>query len=81
MEAALKREGISVKDKFLAKETRTLTLLGYVVGHGKKNLDFNRLQPLNELSPPGNFRDLRSVLGIFGYYRNWIEDLKPRFLL
>ena len=78
MEAALRKEGISVKGKFLVKEARTLILLGYVIGHGRKNPGYNRLHPLLELSSPGNIRDLRSVMGIFGYYRSWIENFDDK---
>ena len=77
---ALAKEGISIDDKLLEKETRTLTLLGYVVGNGKKKLDFNRMEPLFTMCPPNNVKDLRSILGIFGYYRNWIDDYEAKVL-
>ena len=31
-------------------------------------------------SPPNNVKDLRSILGIFGYYKDWIEDFEAKVL-
>ena len=76
--SALAREGISVNDKLLEKEVQTLTLMGYVVGNGEKKPDFHRMERTLTLCPPNSVKDLKSILGIFGYYKEWIIDYKAK---
>jgi len=78
LEKALAKEGINLKGKVIEKDVRKINILGFVLGAGKKRLDFDRLKPLFEMRPPGNVRDLRSICGIFGYYKDWIEDFAAK---
>lgn len=49
--------------------------LGHVVGSGTHSPDPERVQAIAELKPPRTKRDVRSVLGLLNYYRDYI----PRY--
>lgn len=48
--------------------------LGHVVGSGTHSPDPERVAAIMELSPPETKRDIRSVLGMFNYYRDYIPE-------
>jgi len=47
--------------------------VGHSVGSGGCRPDPDRLQGLDKMSRPQNKRELRKLLGAFGYYRDYIE--------
>ena len=56
--------------------------LGHWLSKGKRKLDPERISGILSLSPPKTKREIRQVLGLLGYYRQWIEGYseKVKFL-
>lgn len=48
--------------------------LGHVVGSGQHGPDPEKVRAIRELQRPRTKRELRSVLGLCGYYRNYVRD-------
>lgn len=59
------------KSKFYSKEVE---FLGYVVGHNVIKTDPNKLETINNYPLPKTLRQLRSFLGMIGYYRKFIKN-------
>ena len=49
----------------------TLVMLGYKISFSKVEPDPDRLQPLLDLLPPTNLKELKCASGIFSYYSKW----------
>ena len=48
--------------------------LGHVISaHGVKP-DPEKMRAIRELSPPENVRDVRSLLGVCGFYKNVVQN-------
>jgi len=47
--------------------------VGHFVGSGGRRPDHDRLQGLDKMSRPQTIKELRKLLGAFGYYRDYIE--------
>ena len=59
------------KCEFLQEEVE---FLGYIVGKNGIRPNPKKLQAIADLQPPENLKDLRSFLGMSGYYRRFIKD-------
>ena len=77
---ALRKAGITKEDKIRRSHVRTLNLMGYVVGDGQIKPDVHPLDPLTQMGPPRNAKDMKSILGIFEYYQKWIPDFEAKTL-
>jgi len=49
-------------------------MLGYKISFNKVELDPVRLQPLLDLPPPTNLKELKRSSGILSYYSKWIQN-------
>lgn len=56
---------------FLRKE---LLYLGFIVGDGKLKSNLERVKSLRSISSPKNVKEVRSLLGCVGYFRQFIQD-------
>ena len=67
------------RNNFNLNETKTISsvnsvqILGYVVENGLIIPDPERLRPLKDFPFPVNSKQLKSVLGMFAYYAEWID--------
>lgn len=52
----------------------TIRYLGHVVGSGRHALDPEKLAAIKALKTPVTERELRSVLGLCGYYRGYVPN-------
>lgn len=78
----LAEKGLKVsKDKLQFVEEK-VKYLGHYLFKGKKILDPERIKGILELNMPRTKRQIRQVLGLFGYCRQWIENYsyKAKFL-
>lgn len=59
-----------------------MNYLGHWISKGTKKLDPDRVNGILLLQAPKNKRQIQQLLGLFGYYRQWIENFsaKVRFL-
>ena len=53
--------------------TKRLKLLGTVIENGTISPDPDRIQPLVNLPPPRNLKELRRVMGLFAHYSQFIR--------
>lgn len=57
------------KSKFVMKEIR---YLGYIIGNGCLKTDPEKVQAINNFPPPATVKQVRSFLGMTGWYRRFI---------
>lgn len=70
----LKRNGFSLNlDKCHFAQPH-IKYLGHIVGSGQHSPDPERVEAISRLERPINKKQLRSFLGICGYYRDYIPD-------
>ena len=51
-----------------------LRFLGHVVGNGELKMDENKVKAVRDFPPPRTIKQLRSFLGLTGWYRDFVED-------
>lgn len=60
-------------------------ILGHVVSHNSIMMDPQKIEVILEMLPPTNLKQLQKSLGMFGYYRRYIQDFadiaKPLYVL
>ena len=76
LEAAARRNMSYNEDK-CTFSTRSLRILGYVIGDGLIRPDPERL-PLRDLPLPTDMKSLRRALGIFANYSHWIYNYSDK---
>ena len=60
------------KCHFGAKEVK---YLGSIISHGCRKPDPDKVKAIRELQPPKTKEDIRSLLGLVGFYREFIKNL------
>lgn len=48
--------------------------VGQIVGNGTKRPDPNKIEAVRNMARPGTLRQLRSVVGMFGYHQSYIPE-------
>jgi len=71
----LRANNLQVKLKKCSFAKDEVKYLGYIIGHGAKRPDPDKVQAIREMPAPQNAKDLRSFLGMVGFYREFIKDL------
>ncbi|KFV74472.1 hypothetical protein N307_11614, partial [Dryobates pubescens] len=68
-----------VKLQFVEEEVK---YLGHYINKGEKKIDPERVKGILAMPIPKNKRQIRQILGLLGYCRQWIEDYssKVKFL-
>jgi len=56
----------------------TLAMLGYKISFNKVEPDPDRLQPLLDLPPHTNLKELKRAFGIFSYHSKWISNFSAK---
>ncbi|MEL7520270.1 MAG: RNase H-like domain-containing protein, partial [Cyanobacteria bacterium J06553_1] len=60
------------EDKTVLGLTR-MAYLGFMVEDGHLSIDDGKMKAMSGLNPPGNVPELRSILGLFNYFRRFIK--------
>lgn len=78
----LSLKGLKVSGSKLQFVEEEVKYLGHWLRKGTKKLDPDRVNAILSLKPPKTKRQIRQLLGLFGYCRQWIEDYskKVKFL-
>ncbi|RMB96460.1 hypothetical protein DUI87_27135 [Hirundo rustica rustica] len=78
----LGEKGLKVSKQKLQFTEPGVKYLGHWLIRGKKKLDLERIAGILELPSPKNKRQVRQLLGLLGYCRQWIEGYseKAKFL-
>lgn len=78
----LSLQGLKVSKPKLQFVEEEVKYLGHLLNKGTKKLDPERVRGILELKPPTTKRQVRQLLGLTGYCRQWIEDYsgKVKFL-
>ncbi|KFP77238.1 hypothetical protein N311_00141, partial [Apaloderma vittatum] len=74
--------GLKVSKSKLQFTESEVKYLGHWISMGSKRLDPERVSGILELSKPRTKREVRQLLGLLGYCRQWIENYssKVKFL-
>ena len=75
-------KGLKVSKTKLQFVEEEVKYLGHYLKKGEKRIDPERIQAILSLPTPQNKRQIRQILGLTGYCRQWIENYsnKARFL-
>ncbi|KFP27144.1 hypothetical protein N325_11375, partial [Colius striatus] len=78
----LSLKGLKVSKSKLQFTEEEVKYLGHWLSKGTKRLDPERVNAILSLQPPKNKRQVRQLLGLLGYCRQWIENYsnKVKFL-
>ena len=70
----LKDAGLTLKLKKCTFATEDCTYLGYRIGRGGVKPENRKVQVVAEMSRPTTKKDVRTSLGMAGYYRRFVKD-------
>ncbi|KFO52416.1 hypothetical protein N302_15927, partial [Corvus brachyrhynchos] len=70
----LGRNGLRVSKPKLQFVLQEVKYLGHLIGHGTKKLSAKRVEGILNLPPATSKREIRQLLGLFGYCRLWIDQ-------
>ncbi|RMB97780.1 hypothetical protein DUI87_25780 [Hirundo rustica rustica] len=70
----LGEKGLKVSKKKLQFVKPEVTYLGHLIGKGYKKLSPERIAGIIAIPAPKTKRDIRKLLGLFGYCRHWIDE-------
>ena len=70
----LRAAELTAKPKKIHLGMRQTTVLGYIVGNGVKTPEPAKTEAIAEFSQPRSKSDVRSFLGLTGYYRSFVPD-------
>lgn len=68
----LEQFGFSVKLKKCSFASKEIKFLGHNIGGGKHSPDSEKLSAIKQLKRPVTKKDVKSVLGLMGFYRSYI---------
>ncbi|RMB96013.1 hypothetical protein DUI87_27452 [Hirundo rustica rustica] len=66
-------KGLKVSQIKLQFVETEVTYFGHIIGKGSKRLSPARISGIVSISPPKTKRDIRKLLGLFGYCKHWID--------
>lgn len=69
----LKQNGFVVKESKCEVFQTSINFLGYIICEAGVRTDPEKVAAINNLKPPANITELRSFLGIVGFYRRFIS--------
>lgn len=70
----LREAGLTARPSKTLLGYEDIDFLGHVVGHGMLRPDPGKLNKMIDLQPPRTKKEVRSVLGLIGYYRKFIPQ-------
>ncbi|KAK3746422.1 hypothetical protein QZH41_012760 [Actinostola sp. cb2023] len=70
----IRRAGLTVKPSKCKVAQQTLEFLGHTIGKGTISLEQEKVQKVKDAKPPQTKKQVRSFLGLTGYYRKFIPN-------
>ncbi len=70
----LEEAGLTIKQKKCTFAATNCTYLGYEIGSGGVRPQESKVQAVSEMSQPQTKKDVRTFLGITGYYRRFVQN-------
>ena len=70
--AKIKQAGLTIKPSKCRFAYQQVTYLGHTVGNGQIKPNIDKLKAVNEFPKPLTKKDVRSFLGLAGYYRKFV---------
>lgn len=70
----LKLHGLTAKPEKCRFFMTRLKYLGLIIDEFGQSIDMSKVQAINDLPPPRNLKQLRSFLGMTGYFMKFIEN-------
>ena len=70
----IQEAGLTVKPKKCKFGMAQCSYLGHVVGGGEVKMEISKVKAIQEFPTPTTKKQVRSFLGIIGYYRNFIPQ-------
>ena len=70
----LKSAGLTIRPSKCKLGAREIVCLGHIIGSGKLKPDLRKISAMKEFPLPLTKKDMRSFLGVTGYYRQYIQD-------
>ncbi len=82
---ALRGAGLMVKVKKCEFAKKELKFLGHIISREGIRTDPEKIEKMVNIGPPKNLKELRSRLGLFSFYRQYIKGfssiIKPMYEL
>jgi hypothetical protein len=72
--AVLEQQGLKVKKSKCAFAKKEFAYLGHIISAQGVSTDKGKVAPIIKWQPPTNVKELRSFLGMTGYYRKFIKS-------
>ena len=76
--AAAARYNLEFNDCKTVSCVESISILGYMVSHGKIQPDPDRVSPLIDLPLPYDDKSLHSALGLFAHHSKWIKNFSEK---
>lgn len=70
----LRKSGLTARPSKCSVGNQTVEFLGHVIGQGKLTPQLNKIEKIKNASPPVTKKQLRSFLGLAGYYRKFVPN-------
>ncbi|XP_041421806.1 uncharacterized protein LOC121394536 [Xenopus laevis] len=70
----IKSAGLTINPKKCALGFTETRYLGYILGNGKVKADKSKIKAIAEILPPKTKKEVRSFLGLVGYYRRFLPN-------
>ena len=71
-------KGLKISKAKLQFVEEEVKYLGHYINKGEKKIDPERIRGILSLSAPQNKRQIRQILGLVGYRRQWIENYSKK---
>ncbi|KAI4293191.1 hypothetical protein PAPHI01_2465 [Pancytospora philotis] len=70
----LKEAGMALNKKKCVFVKTEISILGFIIGHGRIKPDPAKIKALNEYRKPSDISELRAFLGLINYNREFIDN-------
>ena len=75
---AVEKYRLALNEEKCVFSTRSVNLLGYLIGEGTLKPDPERLRPFLDLPEPRDMPSLKRVIGMFAHYSRWISGFSEK---
>ena len=76
--SAASRYDLQFNESKTVSGVKSIKLLGYLVSHNSIQPNPDRVMPLLDMPAPHNEKSLRSILGLFSHYSQWVKNFSEK---